>query len=70
VEPVFTFQFLSGDFLDHIQKLLRDQEFEFTEGLVLENRRYLFLFVRFALSKHQLSNLFEQRRGWVCQFSF
>ena len=40
----------SGSFstnsLDHVQKLLRDEAFEFAERLFLKNRSYLFFFVR------------------------
>ena len=46
MEPIFTFQFFSGDSLDHVQELLCDQTFEFAEGLLFKNRAYLFLFSR------------------------
>lgn len=41
VEPLLTLQFRSGDSLAHVQKLLRDEAFEFAKGLLLENRLYL-----------------------------
>ena len=38
-------QFFFGDLLDHVQKFLCDEAFEFAEGLLLKNRTYLFFFV-------------------------
>src|ERR1700674_2440152 len=69
VEPLFTIQFFSGDSLDHVQKLLRDEAFEFTKGLLLKNRSYLLLFFRCALTEHQLSNFFKQGRWRVLEIS-
>ena len=69
VEPVFTVQFLFGDLLDHVQKLLCDETFEFTEGLFLKNDPYLFFFGGYALAENQLSNFFKQGLGWVRQVS-
>src|ERR1700694_6067062 len=68
-EPLFTFQFLSGDSLDHVQKLLCDEAFEFTKGLLLKDRSYVLLFVRRELAEHQLSNLMKQRRRRVLKIS-
>ena len=68
-EPVFTVQFLFGDLLDHIQKLLCDEAFEFAEGLLLKNDPYLFFFGGYALAKNQLSNFFKQGLGRVRQVS-
>src|SRR5579872_1282834 len=56
-EPVFTFQFFFGDSLGHIQKLLRYEAFDFTEGLVLEDRAHLFAFAGRALEENQFANL-------------
>src|SRR5260370_183504 len=53
MKPVFTIQFFFGNFLNHVQKLLRDETFEFTEGLLLKNLTYLFYFVRHTLSEDQ-----------------
>ena len=39
-EPLFTFQFLFGDFLRYIKKLLGDQALEFSEWLLLKNSTY------------------------------
>src|SRR5207244_9209132 len=69
VEPRFTVQFFSGDSLAHVQKLLRDEAFEFTEGLLLKDRSYLLLFFRRALAEYQLSNLMKQRRRRVIEIS-
>ena len=65
VEPVFTVQFLFGDLLDHVQKLLCDETFEFAEGLFLKNDPDLFFFGGYALAENQLSNFFKQGFGWV-----
>src|SRR2546428_3861038 len=70
VEPRFTVQFFSGDSLAHVQKLLRDEAFEFTEGLLLKDRSYLLLFFRRALAEYQLSNLMKQRRRRGLEISF
>src|SRR5258708_34911283 len=67
VEPGFTFQFVFGDFLDHVQKLLCDEAFEFSERLLFKNRTYLFFFGGCALAENQLSNFLKQGRGWVPQ---
>ena len=56
-----------GDSLDHVQKLLCDQAFEFAEGLLLKNRPYLFFFVGCALAENELSNIFEQGPGRIGQ---
>src|SRR6266849_5274917 len=69
VEPLFTFQFLPGDSLDHVQKFLCDKAFEFTEGLFLKDRSYLLLFSWCALAEHQLPNLMKQRRRRVLEIS-
>src|SRR5437763_11530208 len=69
VEPRFTVQFFSGDSLAHVQKLLRDEAFEFTEGLLLKDRSYLLLFFRRALPEYQLSNLMKKRRWRVLEVS-
>src|SRR3989442_1723684 len=69
VEPLFTFQFLSGDLLAHVQKFLCDEAFEFTEGLRLKDRSDLLLFSRCALAEHQLTNLMKQRRWRVLEVS-
>src|ERR1700736_562718 len=69
VEPLFTIQLFSGDSLDHVQKLLRDEAFEFTKGLLLKDRSYLLLFLRRALAEHQLSHFFKQRRWRVLEIS-
>src|SRR6202795_3893435 len=69
VEPLFTFQFLPGDSLDHVQKFLCDEAFEFTKGLLLKDRSYLLLFSRCALAEHQLPNFLKQRRGRVLEIS-
>jgi hypothetical protein len=37
MEPILIFQFFSGNFLRHIQKLLRDEAFQFAETLPLED---------------------------------
>src|SRR3989454_11251295 len=60
-EPLFVFQFLSGDSLDHVQELLCDEALEFAKGLLFKNRSYLLLFFRCALAQNQLSNFLEQR---------
>src|SRR5260370_19815642 len=69
VEPLFTIQFFSGDSLDHVQKFLCDEAFEFTKGLFLKDRSYLLLFFRRALAEYQLSNLMKQRRRRVLEIS-
>src|SRR5207302_4996594 len=51
-ESGFTLQFVFGDFLYHVQKLLRDEALEFTEGLLLKNGPDLFFFSRRTLAKH------------------
>ena len=58
-ELAFIFQLLFGNSLDHVQKLLGDQAFEFAERLLLENRAHLFFFFGSALPENQLSNFFE-----------
>src|SRR5271169_393217 len=68
-EPFFTFQFLSGDSLAHVQKFLCDEAFEFTKGLFLKDRSDLLLFPRCALAEHQLSNFLKQRRWRVLEIS-
>src|SRR6266545_3798510 len=68
-EPLFTFQFLSGDALDHVQKLLCDEAFEFAKGLLLKNRSYFLPFFGRALLQYQLSNLMKQRRRRVFEIS-
>src|SRR5713101_10050485 len=60
-EPLFVFQFLSGDSLEHVQELLCDEALEFTKGLLFENPSYFLLFFRCALAENQLSNFLEQR---------
>src|SRR2546430_4900063 len=60
-EPLFVFQFLSGDSLDHVQELLCDEALELAKGLLFKNRPYLLLFFRCALAQNQLSNFLEQR---------
>ena len=67
-EPVFTFQFFSGDSLDHVQQLLGDEAFEFAEGLLLKNRPH-WVFVGVAFAEDQRANFFKQRRWRVRQFS-
>src|SRR6266571_3897681 len=59
-EPLFVFQFLLGDSLDHVQKLLCDEALEFAKGMLFKNRTYFLLFVRCALAQNQLSNFLEQ----------
>src|SRR3989454_12791824 len=59
-EPLFVFQFLSGDSLEHVQELLCDEALELAKGLLFKNRTYLLLFVRCALAQNQLSNFLEQ----------
>src|SRR2546425_12875222 len=61
VEPLFVFQFLSGNPLEHVQELLCDEALEFAKGLLFENRSYFLLFFRYAFAENQLSNLLEQR---------
>src|SRR2546422_11442117 len=60
-EPLFVFQFLSGDSLEHVQELLCDEALELAKGLLFKNRSYLLLFFRCALAQNQLSNFLEQR---------
>src|SRR4029453_4371886 len=64
-EPLFAPHFPSGHSLDHVQKLLCDEAFEFTKGLLLKNRPYLWLLFRSALAENQPSNFLKQgrRRG-------
>ena len=69
MEPVFTVQFFFGDILDHVQKLLCHEAFEFAEGLFFKNRPYLFFFGGCALAENQLSNFFKQGRRRVSQAS-
>jgi hypothetical protein len=68
-KPCLIVQFLSSDSLDHVQKLLRDEAFEFPEGLLLENRPYLLLLFRCALAEHQLANFMKQRRRRIRESS-
>src|SRR5207253_6989882 len=60
-EPLFVFQFLSGDSLDHVQELLCDEALELAKGLLFKNRSYFLLFFPCALAVNQLSNFLEQR---------
>src|SRR6266542_5261830 len=69
VEPLFTFQFLSGDSLDHVQELLCDEAFELAKGLLLKNRSYLLLLFRNAFPEYQLSNLMKQRGRRLLEIS-
>jgi hypothetical protein len=68
-EPVFTVQFLFGDLLDHVQKLLCDEAFQFAEGLLLKDRSYLSFLGGYALAENQLANFFEQGLGRFRQVS-
>ena len=67
-EPAFTFQFLFGDSLDHVQQLLGDEAFEFAEGLPLKNGAYECLFVGVAFAENQLANFLKQGAERVPQF--
>src|SRR5437762_12524111 len=69
VEPLFTFQFLPGDLLPHVQMFLCDEAFEFTKGLLLKVRSYLLLFSRCALAYYQLSNFMSDSRRWILEVS-
>src|SRR5207249_8348047 len=66
-EPLFVFQFLSGDSLEHVQELLCDEALELAKGLLFKNRSYLLLFFRCALAQNQLSNFLEQRHRRVLE---
>src|SRR5438034_10756854 len=66
-EPLFVFQFLSGDSLDHVQELLCDEALELAKGLLFKNRSYFLLFVRCALAQNQLSIFMEQRHRRVLE---
>src|SRR5438552_5204278 len=68
-EPLFTLQFLFGDALDHVQKRLCDEAFEFTQGLLLKDCSYLLLFFRRALAENQLSHFLKQRRRGLLEIS-
>src|SRR5207248_4643717 len=61
-EPLFVFQFLSGDPLEHVQEFLCDQALELAKGLLFENRTYFLLFLRCALAQNQLANQIGERR--------
>src|SRR5579883_1023940 len=62
-EPTFTLQFFFGDFLYHVQKLLRDQALQLTKGLLLKDGADLFFFSRHTLAQNQLPDFFEQWFG-------
>lgn len=49
METVFTVQFFFGDSLDYVEKLLRDEAFEFPEGLLRKNRANLFFSLGYTL---------------------
>src|SRR3979490_1077047 len=66
-EPLFVFQFLSGDSLEHVQELLCDEALEFAKGLLFEDPSHFLLFFRCALAENQLSNFLEQRCRWVLE---
>src|SRR5258707_8580867 len=68
-EPLLIVQFLVGDALDHFQKRLCDEAFEFAQGLLLKNCSYLLLFCRFGLAENQLSHFLKQRRRGVLEIS-
>src|SRR2546422_7676819 len=62
-EPRFVLQFLLGQSLDHVQQLLGDQAFQFSERLLLEDPAYLSCRVGLAFPEDQLANFPKQRRG-------
>src|SRR5439155_22971671 len=68
-EPGFTSQFFSGDVLDHVQQLLGDEAFEFTEGLLRKNRPYVWFFFARAFAENQRTHVLKQGRGRLPQFS-
>ena len=49
-EPVFTFQFLLGDSLGHVQELLGDEALKLAERLLLKNPAYFSLTVGVAFA--------------------
>ena len=61
-EPIFAPQFLSGQHLDDIQKLLSDQPFKLAKRFLLENGTDLRRFDGFTFLKKQFSDFFEQRQ--------
>src|SRR5713101_5261813 len=67
-EPFFAFQFLPGDPLYHVQKLLGDEALELTERLLLENRPYLLPSSRRALAQNQVSNFLKHGGRRVLEF--
>src|SRR6476660_457286 len=68
-KPVLIFQFVPRDPLDHVQKFLCGTAFQFTKGLLLENRPTLLSPFRRALPEHQLSNLVKQGCRWFREIS-
>src|SRR2546422_946859 len=55
-EPRFVLQLLLGQSLDHIQQLLGDQAFQFSERLLLEDHAYVSCRVGLAFPEDQLAN--------------
>ena len=70
VKPVFALQFLFGDSLDHVRKLLCDEAFEFAEGLLLKNCTYSFFFVGCALAENPFANFLNRGAGGSPKFLF
>src|SRR3984893_12415884 len=66
-EPVFTCQFLFGDALHDVQEFLRDQPFQFTEGLRFKDGADFLLFLRPAFAENQLASFLEQGSRRVSQ---
>ncbi len=62
-EPVVILQFLSGNSFDYVEQRLGDQALELAEGLLLEDRAYVCLFLGGALPEDQFADFAEQGRG-------
>src|SRR2546422_1948990 len=68
-EPVLTLQFFFDNSLDHVEKLLCDEAFEFAEGLLFKNGVYFHSRVGVVFAKNQFSNFFKQGCERVSQSS-
>src|SRR5207237_10253698 len=60
-EPIFASQFLPGQCLDDIQKLLSDEPFKLAKVFLLKNGTDLSPFRSLTFLKQQFSNFSEQR---------